>query len=127
MFEAERTVAEESELRNWASVLHFSLLAGYVIPMAGIIAPIVIWQIKKAEMPEIDAHGKNAVNFMLSLLIYAVGMVLVVLLTLGLGILVILLPAIALAICSIVFPIIAGIKASNGEIWPYPLSIQFLR
>jgi len=38
--------------------LHFSLLAGYVVPIAGLIAPIIIWQLKKNELPGLDEHGK---------------------------------------------------------------------
>jgi uncharacterized Tic20 family protein len=29
-----------------------------------------------------------------------------------------------LGVLSIVFPVIAGIKANNGEVWRYPLSIR---
>jgi len=32
---------------------------------------------------------------------------------------------IALAILAIVFPIVAAIKANNGQVWKYPLSIPF--
>lgn len=31
----------------------------------------------------------------------------------------------AVAILGIVFPIMGGIKASNGELWKYPMSIPF--
>ena len=62
----------EKETRNWAMFLHLSLLSGFLIPFAGLIAPIVIWQLKKEEMPEIDAHGKMVANFILSMLIYGV-------------------------------------------------------
>jgi uncharacterized Tic20 family protein len=43
-------------------LLRLSMLAGYMVPMAGLIVPIVIWQLKKAELPVLDPHGKNAVN-----------------------------------------------------------------
>jgi len=28
---------------------------------------------------------------------------------------------------AIAFPIVGGIKANNGEVWRYPLSIQFFK
>ncbi len=108
------------QCRQWAMFLHFSLLAGFVVPLAGLVAPIIIWQIKKAEYPELDAHGKIAVNWILSLILYSVLSALLVLVLVGIPLL------IALGVVAVVFPIIGGIKANNGETWNYPLSIQFL-
>src|SRR5947207_2717362 len=48
----------DQQTRQWAMVLHLSQFAGYAVPLAGLIAPIVIWQVKKNELPGIDAHGK---------------------------------------------------------------------
>ena len=101
-------------------ILHFSMLAGYIIPFAGIIAPIVIWLVKKEEFPELEAHGKNAFNWILSSFIYTVVCALLVFVLIGIPLILIL-----IVLCT-VFPIIAGIKASSGEIWRYPLSIPFL-
>src|SRR6187431_2675255 len=50
-------VNSEAALRQWAMFLHLSMLAGYLVPFAGLVAPVVIWQIKKSEMPGIDVHG----------------------------------------------------------------------
>ena len=101
--------------------LHLSLLAGFLIPLAGLAVPIVIWQMKKADIREIDAHGKVVVNWLISSLIYsAIGFVLTFVL-IGIPILMV------LAVLAVVFPIIAGIKANNGEVWKYPLSINFLK
>lgn len=111
----------EKDLRTWAMVLHLSLLAGYtVVPLVGLIAPIVIWQIKKNEMPEIETHGRIVVNWIISSLIYsAIGVILTFIL-IGVPIL------IALYVLGIVFPIIGAIKANSGIAWKYPLSIHFV-
>ena len=107
--------------RTWGMFLHLSMLASFVIPLLGLLAPIVIWQMKKDQLPVIDEHGKNAVNWLISAAIYfGVGFVLWLLL-IGIPI------VIAVMICSIVFPIMAGIKANNGEVWKYPLTISFLK
>ncbi len=106
---------------QWGLFLHLSQFAGGVIPLAGFIAPVLIWQLKKADFPELDLHGKNVANWLISLFIYAC--VCVVLTVVGIGIL----GLIVLAILGIVFPVIGAIKANNGEIWKYPLSISFLK
>ena len=68
-----------------------------------------------------DAHGKNIVNFQLSLIVYAIVCIPLILLF-GLG----LLGFIVLGIISIIFPIINAIKASRGETPKYPLSLNFI-
>ena len=110
----------DQQTRQWAFVLHMSMLAGFLVPPAGFIAPIVIWQLKKNELPEIDAHGKNAVNWIISAAIYMVVSVLLIFVIIGIPMI------IALGAAGVVFPIIAAIKANNGELWKYPLSITFL-
>lgn len=106
---------------QWGLFLHLSQFAGGVIPIAGFVAPILIWQLKKGDFPEIDAHGKNVANWLISLFIYAC--VCFVLSVVGIGIL----GLIALAVLGIVFPIVGAIKANNGEIWAYPLAITFVK
>lgn len=107
--------------RTWAMLLHFSLLTGFVVPIAGLLAPIIIWQIKKSEMPSIDAHGKVVVNWLISAVIYAFAAGLLALIVIGIPLLW------ALFAVSVVFPIIGGIKANDGVVWKYPLSIDVLK
>ena len=113
--------AANKETRTWSMILHFSLLACYVIPLVGIVAPILIWQIKKDDLPVIDLHGKNAVNWIISASIYGIIAGLLTFAVVG----VFLLPIVA--ICTIVFPLIAGVKANNGVVWKYPLTYPFLK
>jgi len=114
-------VAREQQTRQWAMFLHLSLLVGFVVPLLGLLVPILIWQMKKAELPGIDAHGKMAVNWIISEIIYAVICVFLIFVIVGIPLL------LALGIIAIIFPIVAGIKANNGEVWKYPLSISFLK
>ena len=113
--------AGSAQERQWAMFLHFSLLAGFLVPMGGLIAPIVIWQMKKAEFPSIDVHGKIVVNWIISAIIYAVLCLILAFLIVGIPML------IGLGILGIVFPIIGAVKAGGGEVWRYPLSIDFLK
>jgi uncharacterized Tic20 family protein len=106
---------------QWAMLLHLSQLAGFVVPFAGLVVPIVIWQVKKAEIPILDVHGKIVVNWIISeLIFFAVAFVLSFVL-IGIPIMV------AIAIVGIVFPILGGIKAYNGEVWQYPMSLKLIK
>jgi uncharacterized Tic20 family protein len=116
---------EDKATREWSMYLHLSLLAGYVIPLAGGIAPIIIWQVKKDQLPEIDVHGKIVTNWIISWLIYFIVSIFLVFLIIGIPIGI---PCLlVLGILNIAYPIIGGLKASNGEVWHYPMTIRFIR
>lgn len=107
--------------KQWAMVLHLSQLANYIVPLSGIVAPIVIWQLKKEEFPELDTHGKIVANWLISALIYSIVCLVLLFVLIGLPLLLIL-----GALC-IIFPIIGCVKASSGIPWKYPMSIKFLK
>ncbi|MEZ5306606.1 MAG: DUF4870 domain-containing protein [Pyrinomonadaceae bacterium] len=107
--------------RQMGLFLHLSQLANLLIPIAGIIVPIVIWQTQKDKMPGIDAHGKMVTNWIISSVIY--GLISFVLAFVFIG----LLGFLALMVLGIVFPIMGAIKANNGEFFEYPLTIKFLK
>jgi uncharacterized protein len=88
--------------------------------MAGLILPIVLWQVKKNELPGVDVHGKIVVNWIISEILYMIAGIALCFICIGIPL------VIALAVMGIVFPIVGGIKANNGEAWPYPLSIRWL-
>ena len=117
----ESTFPPTPEAKQWAMFIHFSLFAGYIIPIAGLIVPLVLWQMKKDQFPFVDTHGKIVMNWILSALIYFVICFITSFIVIGA------LGFIVLALVSIIFPIMGGIKASNGETWPYPLTIKFIK
>jgi uncharacterized protein len=108
-----------SDENIWSMFMHFSLLCGFLLPVAGLIVPIVMWQVKKDESELIDRHGRIIVNWIITYIIYAIASGILCLIVIGIPLLG------ALFIAGIVFPIIGGIKANNGELWPYPFSIKF--
>jgi uncharacterized Tic20 family protein len=114
-------VPSEADVRQWAMFLHLSALAGFVVPGAGLVAPIVMWQIKKKEMPAIDAHGCHAANWVITFIIAVVICIPLVFVLIGIAFLII------LGALGIIFPIIAAVKASNGELWRYPMSFTFFK
>lgn len=110
----------EQQTRQWGLLLHLSQFAGFVVPFGGLIVPIVIWQLKKNELPGIDIHGKNAVNWIISAIIYAIVSAVLIVVLIGIPLLLI------LVVLHVVFPIVAAIKANSGEYWKYPMAITFL-
>jgi len=117
----------ESEIRQWNMWCHLSALAGFFIPFGNVLGPLIVWQMKKAEIPSVEVHGKAALNFQLTVLIAVVaGFILAFVLSffcIGW----ILFPAVMLiGVAGIVFSIIAGVKANEGKEYQYPYSIQLI-
>ncbi|HLW34435.1 MAG TPA: DUF4870 domain-containing protein [Chthoniobacterales bacterium] len=111
-----------SEIRNWSVLCHASALAGLFFHVLGFfLGPLIVWLIKRDASSEIDANGKESVNFQISMLIYHAIAFILCFVLIGIPIL------IALWIADIVFVIIASVKTSNGEFYRYPLTIRFLK
>ena len=110
-------VEPTDEARTWAMVCHLSALLGF-LPFLHIVAPLVVWLMKRDEHPFIDDQGKEAVNFQISMTIY---FVLLCFSLIGIPI------AIALPLVNIVMIIIAVIKVSGGETYRYPLTLRLIK
>jgi len=112
------------DARMWAMFCHLAGLAAF-LPVApvlgGIIAPLIIWQIKKDDFAFVDEQGKEAVNFQISIILYALGAALLCFACIG----VFLLPAVC--IFDVVFLLIAAVKANDGVHYRYPLTIRFIK
>lgn len=104
---------------TWSMFIHLSQFCGYIIPFAGLIAPIVLWQVKKSESRIIDRHGRIVANWIITEFILAVVFGLLCFVLVGIPLILV------LFVLGIVFPVVGGIKANNGEAWSYPLSIKF--
>ncbi len=105
---------------DWITGIHASPLIGYVIPMGWVLAPLVLWLAKKDELPAIDKHGRKVLNFQISMMIYmAIAGILSVIL-IGIPILIV------LGIVQLVYTIIGTVKASQGEDFKYPWTIDIL-
>lgn len=121
--------------RQYAMLLHLSALAGFLFGGLLFLGPLIMWLIRKDQSPFVDRHGRAAVDFHISLLIYGLAatllLVVVAVATLGLGIL-LLIPAIIVGallvlVLTIVFPILAALKANDGLEYRYPLAIPLLQ
>ena len=102
-------------------ITHLSQLIFIITGFGSLILPLILWLTQKDKVYKMNEHGKNIVNFQLSLIIYCLLCIPLILLF-GLGIL----GFIVLGIISFIFPIINAIRASNGEVPKYPLSLNFI-
>jgi uncharacterized Tic20 family protein len=108
-----------SDTNFWCMLIHLTQFCGYLLPLAGLVVPIILWQVKKDQSPVIDRHGRVVMNWILSALIYLGISILLSFVFIGFPMLWI------LGLLAIVFPIIGGVKANGGELWIYPGSIRF--
>jgi len=110
------------DARMWAMFCHLAGLAGLVVPIVGnIVAPLVIWQIKKDDFPFVGEQGKEAVNFQISMSMYGFVAALLCFVCIGIPLLV------AVYVVDVVFLLIAAVKANNGLHYRYPLTIRIIK
>jgi uncharacterized protein len=111
-----------SDVRIWNVLCHATALAGFFVPWAGhILGPLIIWLAKRGDSPEIDANGKESLNFQISMLIYNIIAGILCLVLIGFVILAI------LHILNLVLVIVASIQVSDGKFYRYPLTIRLIK
>lgn len=102
-------------------LMHLSQLSGLIIPLAGLLVPVIMWVTNRQSSVEIDDHGKVIMNWIFSTLIYsAISLALTLVLVGVIGFFII-------GICTLVFTIMGAVKANDGILWEYPLSIKFYK
>src|SRR5437868_9168641 len=115
------TTPVASEVRTWNVLCHASALLGLFFHFLGhLLGPLIVWLVKRGDSPEIDAHGKESLNFQISMLIYDAIAAILCFVLIGIPIL------IALWVLNTVFVIIASVKASEGKFYRYPITIRFI-
>ena len=104
--ESKESETISKDARMWAMFCHLAGLCGYILPVVGnIVGPLVFWQLKKDE-PFVDDQGKEALNFQISMTIYAFVSALLMVLCIGIFLL------IAVGIANLVFLLIAAVKGN---------------
>ena len=152
----DNTVTENQ--KNIGAFIHLSTFLKYIFPFANFIAPLILWTANK-EKAFVDEHGKQAVNFQLSILVYtlAIGIICLPFFVIFAADFVSLVDTIehtvghvttidiqnisgyALLFCLVVIllfglfvfelysVITATVHAARGELYKYPLCIQFIK
>jgi uncharacterized Tic20 family protein len=122
-------VPSEKDERMWGMLTHLSALSALIgVPFGNILGPLLIWLFKKDTIPSIDAQGKAALNFQISMTIYGTVLFSLGVLTLWILIgLLFLFGALVVGVVWVVCTLIAAVKANEGERYEYPFTLQFLR
>jgi len=132
-----------------AAIIHLSALSSYLgVPFGSILGPLIFWLVWKDESKFVDENGKEALNFNLSLWLYQLVAIII-------GLMMFLGPILSMAssenpnpmtmifsipglwlfigglsligIYRLIMVIIAAVKASNGEVFHYPLTIRLIK
>ncbi len=117
--------AVEQKDRTWETACHLSALVLIIglIPAANVLAPLIIWIIRKNQSPGTDRHGRAVLNFQLAMTLYF----LILFLLSKISVL-----AVPVGICLRVWAYLniflilrGGYKAAKGDLFKYPFSIRF--
>jgi len=111
----------DKDERLWGMLCHLIAFSGYVIPFGNVLGPLVIWLIKKDEMPFVNDQGKESLNFQLTMFIAVIVSAILMFVVIGfllLGVLI---------IYQIIVVIMASIKANEGVRYRYPYTIRFIK
>ena len=124
-------MASASE-RQWAAGAHLAalilaLVTSWAAGIAGAVGALAIWMVKRDDSPFAAEHAKEALNFNLSMFIYAVVLVVLSVLTLGIGLVVAVPLGLAIAVVWLVCTLVAAFRAYDGREYRYPLSIRLFR
>jgi uncharacterized Tic20 family protein len=107
---------------NWAMGCHLAALSGFVIPFGNIIGPLIIWLIKKDTMPLVNEHGKESLNFQITVLIAAVISFVLMFVLIGFVLIFV------VGIGALVLTIMAAVKVANGQTdYRYPWTLRLIK
>lgn len=118
--------------RQWAMFAHLSALAGGLVSgtfggWGVFVGPLVIWLVKREQMPFVDDQGKEALNFNITVAIVLVALVAFSVLTLGIGLLIAIPLFIVVGVAWLVLVIVATIRSNEGTAYRYPLTLRLIK
>ena len=106
--------------RTWGMLAHLTAFSGFLIPLGSVIAPLIVWLIKRDQSEFVADQGKEALNFNISVLL--AGVVCGILVWIFIGILL----GVALFFYWLAMTIVAGIKANEGVRYRYPFTLRLI-
>ena len=107
--------------RQWAMLCHLSAMLLYVTAIGGFIAPLIIWLMKRDEMPFVADQGRETLNFQITIMLALVAAGILMWLLIGF----VLLPAVL--VFHFILTIVAAVKTSEGVVYRYPLCWRVIR
>ena len=110
------------EEQNWAMCCHLAALSGFIIPFGNIVGPLIVWLIKKDTMPLVDQHGKEALNFQITVTIAMIISFLLMLVVIGIVL------VFVVGLGALILTILATVKVSNGQFdYKYPFALRLIK
>jgi uncharacterized protein len=101
--------------KNLALIMHALSLVGF-----SLIGPLIVWLVKKDESAFINAQGRELLNFQISFLIYAIVCIPLCFVLIGIPLLIV------VGLASFILTIIGLVKATEGKIYRFPVTIKML-
>ena len=111
-------IAIAPEDRTLAALTHLSGLSGYIVPLGGILVPVLIWMTKK-DSPIISSIAKQAI--LLNLVVFLLACTGVVLFFTVILIPAVVLGWVVLGLAAVALPIIGALRANEGRYYRYPV------
>lgn len=118
--------AVSSEERTWALIAHLSTFTAFISGIGVVLGPLVVWLIKRDDMPFVAEHAREALNFNITVVLAGIALVIFSIITVGIGLLLTVPAGLALFALWIVFTIIAAINANNGQPYRYPFTLRLI-
>ena len=97
------------------------LLSHVLTFVAGFLAPLVIYLVKKDESEYVKKHAVESLNFQISIAIYLFVSFILMFVIIGIFLM------IAVGMLAFIFVIIATIKAAEGKFYQYPFTIRLVK
>lgn len=118
--------------RQWGAGAHvaalvLALLSSWAVGIAGALGAFGVWMIVRERSPFAAEHAKEALNFNISMFIYAAISVVLLVFTLGIGIILLAPVWVVLGLMWLVCSLIATFKAYDGRTYRYPLTLRLFR
>jgi uncharacterized Tic20 family protein len=106
--------------QNLIVFIHLGVLAGFIVPILGLVLPLVLWLTNRAR-PDIERAGKEVANWLLFTAIASLVSLPFVFCYIGF------LMLFAIAVAMLVCAIIGAVKASRGEFFSYPMTFRLIK
>lgn len=103
--------------RNLAVATHLSPYGVFIVGPLALLAPLVLWLVRKDRSAFNDDHGREIINFMISMVAWVP---ICVCTLIGIPFLLVVL------VIAFISPIRAAVAASRGEYFRYPMTFRFL-
>lgn len=101
--------------------MNMALLMYILSIPTGVIAPLIIWFMKKEKSPFLDDQGKEVLNWCITLIIAYVACFILMFVVVGIFLMM------ALPIVHIVFAILGALKAKDGVAYRFPFALRLLK